>query len=40
MIVLSDNTATNMLIDRLGMDRVNRNDVPALAPPAPDCSGR
>ena len=24
MIVLSDNTATNMLIDRLGMDRVNR----------------
>ena len=24
MVVLSDNTATNMLIDRLGMDRINR----------------
>ena len=35
MIILSDNTATNLLIDRLGMDAVNRTmaelDIPGIA---------
>ena len=40
MIVQSDNTATNMLIDAVGMDRVNAHDGVAGVPAARSSSAR
>ena len=39
MIVLSDNTATNVLIDRIGMDRVSRT-MAELGARRRSCNGR